>query len=87
MLNATMCATTRVICSVLETNQTEEGVVVPEVLRQYMLVCTLFQVSQKCAHKLALNLVLYQLWYFAHRDTCLDTDYSRTFCCVSCRVS
>ena len=50
MLNATMCATTRVICSVLETNQTEEGVVVPEVLRQYMppsksKVCT--QVSSE----------------------------------------
>lgn len=36
MLNATMCATTRVICAILETNQTETGVVVPEVLRKYM---------------------------------------------------
>lgn len=26
MLNATMCATTRVICAVLEVNQTEEGI-------------------------------------------------------------
>lgn len=26
MLNATMCATTRVICALLECNQTEEGV-------------------------------------------------------------
>ena len=36
MLNATMCATTRAICVVLENNQTDEGVVVPEVLRKYM---------------------------------------------------
>lgn len=26
MLNATMCATTRVICAILEINQTEDGV-------------------------------------------------------------
>ena len=31
MLNATMCATTRVLCAILENNQNEEGVVVPEV--------------------------------------------------------
>lgn len=36
MLNATMCANTRVICAILENNQTEEGVIVPEGLRQYM---------------------------------------------------
>ncbi|XP_050691894.1 probable serine--tRNA ligase, cytoplasmic isoform X1 [Eriocheir sinensis] len=36
MLNATMCATTRVICAVLENYQTEEGVTVPEALRPYM---------------------------------------------------
>lgn len=36
MLNATMCATTRVICAILETHQTETGVKVPEVLRKYM---------------------------------------------------
>merc|ERR1712038_643615 len=36
MLNATMCATTRVICCILENNQTEEGIVVPEMLRPYM---------------------------------------------------
>ena len=35
MLNATMCATTRAICVVLENNQTDEGIVVPEVLRTY----------------------------------------------------
>jgi len=36
MLNATMCATTRVICCILENNQTETGVEVPEVLRPWM---------------------------------------------------
>uniref|UniRef100_U5EUR8 serine--tRNA ligase n=1 Tax=Corethrella appendiculata TaxID=1370023 RepID=U5EUR8_9DIPT len=36
MLNATMCATTRVICALLETHQTETGVKVPEVLKKYM---------------------------------------------------
>lgn len=36
MLNATMCATTRVICAILENYQTEEGIVVPEKLRDFM---------------------------------------------------
>ena len=36
MLNATLCATGRGICCILETYQTEDGVVVPEVLRPYM---------------------------------------------------
>lgn len=36
MLNATMCAVTRVICAVLETYQVDDGVVVPEVLRAFM---------------------------------------------------
>lgn len=36
MLNATMCATTRVICVLLETYQTETGVKVPEILKPYM---------------------------------------------------
>ncbi|XP_077299210.1 seryl-tRNA synthetase [Arctopsyche grandis] len=36
MLNATMCATTRVICAILEINQTEDGVKVPEVLKKWM---------------------------------------------------
>ena len=36
MLNATMCATTRVICAILENYQTDEGIEVPEVLQQYM---------------------------------------------------
>lgn len=36
MLNATMCATTRVICVILETYQTETGVKVPEILKPFM---------------------------------------------------
>ncbi|CAH1783789.1 unnamed protein product, partial [Owenia fusiformis] len=36
MLNATMCATTRVICAILENFQVEDGVIVPEALRMYM---------------------------------------------------
>ncbi|XP_026723062.1 cadherin EGF LAG seven-pass G-type receptor 2-like, partial [Athene cunicularia] len=36
MLNATMCATTRTICAILENYQTEEGVCVPEKLRAFM---------------------------------------------------
>lgn len=36
MLNATMCATTRVICAILENFQQEDGVVVPECLRDLM---------------------------------------------------
>ncbi|XP_030589058.1 serine--tRNA ligase, cytoplasmic [Archocentrus centrarchus] len=36
MLNATMCATTRVMCAILENYQTEEGIIVPEMLRDFM---------------------------------------------------
>merc|ERR1712228_32020 len=36
MLNATMCAVTRVICVLLEMNQTETGIKVPEALKKYM---------------------------------------------------
>jgi len=36
MLNATLCATGRGICCLLETHQTSDGVNVPEVLRPYM---------------------------------------------------
>ena len=36
MLNATMCATTRAICAILENFQTEEGVVIPEVLHPFL---------------------------------------------------
>lgn len=36
MLNATMCAATRVICALLEVYQTETGIKIPEVLKPYM---------------------------------------------------
>ncbi|XP_014212402.1 serine--tRNA ligase, cytoplasmic [Copidosoma floridanum] len=36
MLNATMCAVTRVICAVLEINQTETGIQVPKAIAQFM---------------------------------------------------
>lgn len=36
MLNATLCATTRVICAILENYQTPEGVNIPEVLQPYI---------------------------------------------------
>ncbi|XP_060076412.1 serine--tRNA ligase, cytoplasmic-like [Ylistrum balloti] len=39
MLNATMCATTRVICAILENYQTEDGVLVPEPLKPFMPEC------------------------------------------------
>ena len=36
MLNSTLCATTRVICCILENNQTDTGIKVPEVLQPYL---------------------------------------------------
>ncbi|CAD5221858.1 unnamed protein product [Bursaphelenchus okinawaensis] len=36
MLNATMCATTRVICAVLENYQEDDGIRIPEVLQEFM---------------------------------------------------
>lgn len=36
MLNATMCATTRVICAILELYQTETGILIPDILKPYM---------------------------------------------------
>uniref|UniRef100_A0A915MWT3 serine--tRNA ligase n=1 Tax=Meloidogyne javanica TaxID=6303 RepID=A0A915MWT3_MELJA len=36
MLNATMCATTRVICAVLENYQTVDCILIPEALREFM---------------------------------------------------
>ncbi|AET39919.1 serine--tRNA ligase SES1 Ecym_5142 [Eremothecium cymbalariae DBVPG len=35
-LNSTLCATQRALCCILENYQTEEGLVVPEVLRKYI---------------------------------------------------
>nr|CCC95335.1 unnamed protein product [Trypanosoma congolense IL3000] len=37
MLNGTLCAVTRTMCCICENYQTEEGVVIPDVLRPYMM--------------------------------------------------
>ncbi|EPY23078.1 seryl-tRNA synthetase [Strigomonas culicis] len=37
MLNGTLCAVTRTMCSICENYQTEEGVIIPDVLRPYMM--------------------------------------------------
>lgn len=36
MLNSTLCATTRVICCILENYQTVSGIIIPEVLKKYI---------------------------------------------------
>ncbi|KAJ8985943.1 hypothetical protein NQ317_010700 [Molorchus minor] len=36
MLNATMCAATRVICAILENHQTETGIKIPAALREFL---------------------------------------------------
>ncbi|XP_076762550.1 seryl-tRNA synthetase [Xylocopa sonorina] len=36
MLNATMCAVTRVICAILEVHQTDTGIKVPKILAQFL---------------------------------------------------
>lgn len=47
MLNATLCATERTICCILENYQTAEGVVVPEVLRPFMGGLEIMKFTQK----------------------------------------
>lgn len=47
MLNATLCATERTICCILENYQTPEGVVVPEVLRPFMGGIDFMKFTQK----------------------------------------
>lgn len=36
MLNCTLCANTRVLCCLVETHQTDKGIIIPEPLRGYM---------------------------------------------------
>ena len=36
MLNGTMCAVTRVICVIMEMNQTETGITVPDAIKAWM---------------------------------------------------
>ena len=57
-----MCATTRVICVILETFQNEEGVVVPESLRCYM--------PDKCRGKcFSCFLTVFEKWHEKHCKT------------------
>ena len=44
MLNATMCATTRTICAILENYQTDDGILIPEVLKQFMPKSLLYKI-------------------------------------------
>ena len=37
MLNSTLCAVTRVMCAICENNQTEEGIVITQALRPFMM--------------------------------------------------
>ncbi len=36
MLNSTLCATTRVICAILENYQTNDGIRIPEALQPFL---------------------------------------------------
>jgi seryl-tRNA synthetase len=47
MLNATLCATERTLCCILENYQTPEGVVVPEVLRKFVGIDFIPYVTKK----------------------------------------
>ena len=42
LLNSTLCANTRTICCLLETYQTDDGVIIPEVLKKYYPVDKIF---------------------------------------------
>ena len=60
MLNATMCATTRTICAILENYQTDDGIVIPDVIKKFMppgtkhfAVFILFSCPQDCSITLA----------------------------------
>ncbi len=35
-----MCATTRVMCAILELNQTETGILIPDALKEFMPLST-----------------------------------------------
>jgi seryl-tRNA synthetase len=51
MLNATLCATERTICCLLENYQTPTGVTVPEVLRPFMGGIDFMPFTQKVRHR------------------------------------
>ncbi|MBN3289121.1 SYSC protein, partial [Polypterus senegalus] len=70
MLNATMCATTRTICAILENYQTEEGVVIPEVLREFMPAESEVKVSNTVAARIRPDAV-----QFNRVRVMIDADY------------
>lgn len=50
MLNATLCATGRAICCLLETYQEKDGVRIPEVSHQLLLSCRAVRLACLCWH-------------------------------------
>jgi seryl-tRNA synthetase len=48
MLNATLCATERTMCCIVENYQTPEGLRIPTVLQPFMGGKTFFPYNQKC---------------------------------------
>jgi seryl-tRNA synthetase len=48
MLNATLCATQRTMCCLIETHQTDEGILIPKVLQSYMGEKKMIKFSLKC---------------------------------------
>ena len=48
MLNATLCATERTMCCIVENYQTEEGIRIPEPLQPFMGGKTMIPYNQKC---------------------------------------
>ena len=59
MLNATMCATTRTICAILENYQTDDGILIPEVLKPLMPKSMLSFPFSKCCFQLNLIVLEY----------------------------
>jgi hypothetical protein len=79
MLNATMCATTRVICALLEVYQTETGIKVPEVLKPYLpqgrnsvscFIQTFYRVFDNLNRGKSgygkRSVVLFSMWFIVH---------------------
>lgn len=51
MLNATLCATERTMCCIVENYQTEEGIRVPSVLQPFMGGKELIPYNKKCVDR------------------------------------
>ena len=75
MLNATMCATTRTICAILENYQEDDGVIVPEVLQSYMpegkccsLVITAYMITYH--HRGSLQICFFERTGVLYHEAC-----------------